>query len=75
MSKMYITKEQLKETFMDRKRNFTGPFTYLYIFLILLICFIPVFAIILLISFLAICYIPFYVLDEYVIRRLLNAKN
>ena len=75
MSKMYITKKQLKEMFMDRRRNFTGPFTYLYIFSVLLICFIPVFAIILLISFLAICYIPFYVLDEYVIRRLLNAKN
>ena len=70
MSKMYVTKEQLTNLFTDKREKIMGPFTWFYAILELLIMFFPFIATILLI-----CYIPFYILDEFIIRRLLHAKT
>ena len=75
MSKMYVTKEQLTNLFTDKREKFMGPFTWFYAFLVLLIMFFPFIATIIQFMLLLICYIPFYILDEFIIRRLLHAKT
>lgn len=69
MDKVFITKSELAQSFDKRRKN-AGPFllsvTWLWVFFSIILCVIPS---ILLLCVLLIMYLPFYWVDQAIIRR------
>ncbi len=69
MDKVFITKSELAQSF-DKRRKSAGPFllsvTWLWVFFSIILCVIPS---ILLLCVLLIMYLPFYWVDQAIIRR------